>query len=202
MRLRASVEESFMDKSKVCQTLYDQFGNEEFLTREIPDAAIRRLSEALGFTEYDTHHSRNTRIGRAIGSLEGYVCTLENESQAIMYVYRPENPRLPRSFQLVTYRPVDIKLRAEALASESRRVGGPYSVVLVGSSEGWAAFCPALPGCASQGDDEEEAISNIEEAINGWLVTEREDIELRTQAILDDFGAEGYSAKLVKVRLA
>ena len=191
-----------MDKMKVCQTLYDQFGNEEFLTRQISDAAIRRLSEVLGFSEYDPHHSRNTRIGRAIGSLEGYICTLDDESQAIMYVYRPENPRLPRSYRLVNYLPVDVKLRAEALASERRRVGGPYSVVLVGSSEGWAAFCPALPGCASQGDDEEEAISNIEEAINGWLVTEREEIELRTQAILDDYGAEGYSAKLVKIRLA
>ncbi len=190
-----------MDRSKVCQTLYDQFGNKEFLTREISDTAIRRLSEALGFSEFDTH-SRNTRIGKAIGSLEGHICTLDDESQAIMYVYRPDNPRLPRSFQLVDYCPVDEKLRAEALATESCRVGGLYSVVLVGSNEGWAAFCPALPGCASQGDDEEEAIRNIEEAIIGWLVTEREEIELRTQVILDDYSAEGCSTKLVNVRLA
>ena len=190
-----------MDKSRACQMLYDQFGNKEFLTREISDTAIGLLSELLGISSSDTH-ARNTRIGKAIGSLEGHIFTLDDKSQAIMYVYRPENPRLPRSFQLVNYRPVDDKLRAEALAAESRQAGGPYSVVLVGSDEGWAALCPALPGCASQGDDEEEAISNIEEAINGWLVAESEDIELRTQSMLDDYRAAGYSAKLVKVRLA
>ncbi|NYF78809.1 putative RNase H-like HicB family nuclease [Granulicella arctica] len=29
--------------------------------------------------------------------------------------------------------------------------------------------CPALPGCISQGKDEQEALANIKEAITGWL---------------------------------
>ena len=31
------------------------------------------------------------------------------------------------------------------------------------------AECPAIPGCVSQGQNEEEAIRNIEEAIRGCL---------------------------------
>jgi predicted RNase H-like HicB family nuclease len=31
------------------------------------------------------------------------------------------------------------------------------------------AECPAIPGCVSQGQTEEEAIQNIEEAIRGCL---------------------------------
>lgn len=39
--------------------------------------------------------------------------------------------------------------------------------------DGWYVVeCPALPGCISQGRTEEEAISNIKEAINAWLWAE------------------------------
>ena len=33
----------------------------------------------------------------------------------------------------------------------------------------WAAWCPELPGCASAGATEEEAIANIKEAIELYL---------------------------------
>lgn len=33
----------------------------------------------------------------------------------------------------------------------------------------YVAEVPALPGCLSQGKTREEAISNIKEAIEGWL---------------------------------
>jgi predicted RNase H-like HicB family nuclease len=37
---------------------------------------------------------------------------------------------------------------------------------------GYIIECPALPGCASQGDTVEEALENIKEAIRGWLKAE------------------------------
>ena len=37
---------------------------------------------------------------------------------------------------------------------------------------GYVVECPALPGCASQGDTVDEALENIKEAIRGWLKAE------------------------------
>jgi len=34
---------------------------------------------------------------------------------------------------------------------------------------GWAAFFPELPGCASAGDTEEEAVRNVKEALELWF---------------------------------
>jgi predicted RNase H-like HicB family nuclease len=45
-----------------------------------------------------------------------------------------------------------------------------FHVVLSIDEGGWiVAECPALPGCVSQGKTEQEALSNIKEAITGWL---------------------------------
>ena len=33
----------------------------------------------------------------------------------------------------------------------------------------WVAGCPGLPGCISQGKTRAEALTNIQEAIQGWL---------------------------------
>jgi predicted RNase H-like HicB family nuclease len=39
--------------------------------------------------------------------------------------------------------------------------------------DGWIMIqCPALPGCITQGRDEQEAIANIKEAITGWFWAE------------------------------
>jgi predicted RNase H-like HicB family nuclease len=48
-----------------------------------------------------------------------------------------------------------------------------FHIVLERSEDGWiVAECPALPGCVSQGKDEDEAIENIKEAITAWLWAE------------------------------
>ena len=39
----------------------------------------------------------------------------------------------------------------------------------------WVAECPSLPGCVSQGATREEAIRNIQEAIEGYIAVLRED---------------------------
>jgi predicted RNase H-like HicB family nuclease len=39
----------------------------------------------------------------------------------------------------------------------------------------WVAECPSLPGCISQGNTKEEAISNIREAISGYIKALEED---------------------------
>ena len=46
-------------------------------------------------------------------------------------------------------------------------------VTLEPAEDGWiVAECPALPGCVSQGRNEEEAMANIKEAITAWMLTE------------------------------
>jgi len=48
-----------------------------------------------------------------------------------------------------------------------------FHVTLEKADDGWiVAECPALPGCVSQGKNEQEAIENIKEAITAWLWAE------------------------------
>ena len=44
-----------------------------------------------------------------------------------------------------------------------------YKVVLEKSDEGYSVACPGLPGCWSQGETEQEALSNIRDAITEYL---------------------------------
>ncbi len=44
-----------------------------------------------------------------------------------------------------------------------------YKVVLEHSDEGYSVSCPALPGCWSQGESEDEALDNIKNAIEEYL---------------------------------
>ncbi len=39
----------------------------------------------------------------------------------------------------------------------------------------WVAECPSLPGCISQGRTRQEAITNIREAIDGYVEVLKED---------------------------
>ncbi len=48
-----------------------------------------------------------------------------------------------------------------------------FHVTLTKSEDGWiVAECPALPGCVTQGKDEQEALANVREAIAAWLWAE------------------------------
>jgi predicted RNase H-like HicB family nuclease len=42
------------------------------------------------------------------------------------------------------------------------------------TEEGYAVWCPGLPGCWSQGATEEEALENIKDAIKTYLETVEE----------------------------
>ena len=52
-----------------------------------------------------------------------------------------------------------------------------YRIILEPDPEdgGHVAHCPALPGCYSQGDTREEAISNAREAIAAYIESLRKD---------------------------
>lgn len=46
------------------------------------------------------------------------------------------------------------------------------AIVLYPGEDGyWIAECLSLPGCVSQGRTKAETVSNIKEAIEGWLET-------------------------------
>ena len=49
-------------------------------------------------------------------------------------------------------------------------------VVIYSGEDGyWVAECPSLPGCISQGLTKEEAIKNIREAIEGYILALKQD---------------------------
>ena len=49
-----------------------------------------------------------------------------------------------------------------------------YRVVLQATDEGYSVRCPALPGCWSQGQTEQEALANIADAIQDYLAAVRD----------------------------
>lgn len=49
-----------------------------------------------------------------------------------------------------------------------------YRVALQESEEGFSVWVPGLPGCASQGTTEEEALANLAAAVREYLEVERQ----------------------------
>lgn len=45
-----------------------------------------------------------------------------------------------------------------------------YKVRIKQTEEGFAVWCPGLPGCWSEGKEEAEALENIKDAISEYLV--------------------------------
>ena len=67
-----------------------------------------------------------------------------------------------------------------------------FTVILEAEATGgYHAFCPALKGCHSEGDTEEEAMTNIQEAVELYLeslrahgdLIPREDVKVRSLAV-------------------
>ena len=82
-----------------------------------------------------------------------------------------------------------------------------FTVILELENIGYSVHCPALPGCVSQGDSREEAMTNIREAIEGILALREkhnmplpeETPELVSQEIcccLNERKAEGLPSKI------
>ena len=63
-----------------------------------------------------------------------------------------------------------------------------FTVILDPAQEGgYTVICPALPGCISEGNDREEALRNIREAITLWSEVWLEinrDLPLETPAVV------------------
>ncbi len=48
-------------------------------------------------------------------------------------------------------------------------------IVYPGEDGYWVSECPSLPGCISQGQTKEAAVTNIKEAIEGYVAALKED---------------------------
>lgn len=48
-------------------------------------------------------------------------------------------------------------------------------IIYPGEDGYWVVECPSLPGCVSQGITKEEAVTNIKEAIRGYVAALEED---------------------------
>jgi predicted RNase H-like HicB family nuclease len=48
-------------------------------------------------------------------------------------------------------------------------------ILYPGENGFWVAECPSLPGCISQGHSKEDAVKNIREAIEGYILALQED---------------------------
>ena len=48
-------------------------------------------------------------------------------------------------------------------------------IIYPGEDGFWVAECPSLPGCVSQGETRESTITNIREAIDGYILALEDD---------------------------
>jgi predicted RNase H-like HicB family nuclease len=60
-----------------------------------------------------------------------------------------------------------------------------YRIRLLETEEGWSVSCLDLPGCHSQGDTRDEALTNIREAIGLWLQVEAEEAGVKQVETLE-----------------
>ncbi|MFO0015303.1 MAG: type II toxin-antitoxin system HicB family antitoxin, partial [Synechococcaceae cyanobacterium] len=60
-----------------------------------------------------------------------------------------------------------------------------YRIRLLETEEGWSVSCLDLPGCHSQGNTREDALSNIREAISLWLEGEAGEADVKSVETLE-----------------
>jgi predicted RNase H-like HicB family nuclease len=60
-----------------------------------------------------------------------------------------------------------------------------YRIRLLETDEGWAVSCLDLPGCHSQGENRDEALANIRDAIAIWLEVEAEEAGVKSVETLE-----------------
>jgi predicted RNase H-like HicB family nuclease len=60
-----------------------------------------------------------------------------------------------------------------------------YWIRLLETEEGWSVSCLDLPGCHSQGETREEALTSIREAIGHWLELEAEEAGIKQVEMLE-----------------
>jgi len=62
-----------------------------------------------------------------------------------------------------------------------------YKVSLEKTEEGYSVWVPGLPGCWSQGKTENEALANIKDAIESYLMTVDEIAKNKDSMFYDQF---------------
>ena len=60
-----------------------------------------------------------------------------------------------------------------------------YRIRLLETEEGWSVSCLDLPGCHSQGETREEALTSIRGAIGLWLEVEAEEVGIKQVETLE-----------------
>ena len=92
--------------------------------------------------------------------------------------------------------------KTEASAKQAEE----FEVLLVSDDlePGYAVFCLSLPGCNSQGDDREEALAMISEAIEGFLAipyTRPVAPADRKERLIAEYTADGCRVEVATVRV-
>ena len=87
----------------------------------------------------------------------------------------------------------------------SKAAGEEFEVLLISDDlePGYAVFCPAMPGCNSQGDDRDEALAMIADAIQGFLMfPSRPSAPAdRKERLIEEYTADGCRVEITTVRV-
>lgn len=80
-----------------------------------------------------------------------------------------------------------------------------FEVILISEDgvPGYGVMCPTLPGCNSQGDDWDDALAMIAEAIEGFLLhaTRPDSVDGRKERLMAEYAADGCEVEVATVRV-